>query len=83
MSTPDVKRFGRSVLNTVDLIAILPHYLQMVLECFEDQDIHPHSGDIETVARVGKVTARMVRGQVCLSATVSSSTSVFRRWVRF
>lgn len=83
MSTPDVKRFGRSVLNTVDLIAILPHYLQMLLECFEDQDIHPHSGDIETVARVGKVTARMVRRQICLSATVSSSSSVFRRWVRF
>lgn len=83
MSTPDVKRFGRSVLNTVDLIAILPHYLQMILECFEDQDIHPHSGDIETVARVGKVTARMVRRQVCLSATVSSSSSVFRRSVRF
>lgn len=55
VSTPDLKRFGRSVLNTVDLVAILPHYLQIVLECFEDQDIHLHSGDIETVARVGKV----------------------------
>ena len=55
VSTPDLKRFGRSVLNTVDLIAILPHYLQMVLEYFEDEDIHLHSGDIETVARVGKV----------------------------
>lgn len=56
MSTPDLKCFGRSVLNTVDLIAILPHYLQMILECFEDEDVHLHSGDIETVARVGKVT---------------------------
>ncbi|KAA8584643.1 hypothetical protein FQN60_008428 [Etheostoma spectabile] len=55
VSTPDLKCFGRSMLNTVDLVAILPHYLQMVLECFEDQDIHLHSGDIETVARVGKV----------------------------
>lgn len=54
-STPDLKCFGRSVLNTVDLVAILPHYLQMALEHFEDEDIHPHSGDIETVARVGKV----------------------------
>ncbi|XP_078128196.1 potassium voltage-gated channel subfamily V member 2 [Sander vitreus] len=54
-STPDLKCFGRSMLNTVDLVAILPHYLQMVLECFEDQDMHLHSGDIETVARVGKV----------------------------
>ncbi|KAF7217696.1 potassium voltage-gated channel subfamily V member 2-like [Nothobranchius furzeri] len=55
LSTPDLRCFGRSVLNTVDLIAILPHYLQMVLECFEDEDFHLHSGDIETVARVGKV----------------------------
>ncbi|XP_047426306.1 potassium voltage-gated channel subfamily V member 2 [Mugil cephalus] len=55
LSTPDLKCFGRSVLNTVDLIAILPHYLQMMLECFEDEDMHLHSGDILTVARVGKV----------------------------
>uniref|UniRef100_A0A672JR95 Potassium voltage-gated channel subfamily V member 2 n=1 Tax=Salarias fasciatus TaxID=181472 RepID=A0A672JR95_SALFA len=55
VSTPDIRCFGRSVLNTVDLIAILPHYLQTVLECFEDEDIHPNSGDIETVGRVGKV----------------------------
>ncbi|XP_042251879.1 potassium voltage-gated channel subfamily V member 2 [Thunnus albacares] len=55
VSTPDLKRFGSSVLNTVDLIAILPHYLQMGLECFEDKDMHLHSGDIETVGRVGKV----------------------------
>ncbi|XP_042365932.1 potassium voltage-gated channel subfamily V member 2 [Plectropomus leopardus] len=55
VSTPDLKSFGRSMLNTVDLVAILPHYLQIVLEYFEDADLHPHSGDIETVARVGKV----------------------------
>uniref|UniRef100_A0A3Q4BBQ5 Potassium voltage-gated channel subfamily V member 2 n=1 Tax=Mola mola TaxID=94237 RepID=A0A3Q4BBQ5_MOLML len=55
VSTPNLRRFGRSVLNTVDLIAILPHYLQLILECFEDEDMHLHSGDIETVARVGKV----------------------------
>ncbi|XP_011480441.1 potassium voltage-gated channel subfamily V member 2-like [Oryzias latipes] len=55
VSTPDLRCFGRSVLNTVDLVAILPHYLQMVLECFEDEDFHLHSGDIEAVARVGKV----------------------------
>ncbi|XP_054469067.1 potassium voltage-gated channel subfamily V member 2 [Anoplopoma fimbria] len=54
VSTPDLKCFVRSVLNTVDLVAILPHYLQIVLECFDDDDTHLHS-DIETVARVGKV----------------------------
>uniref|UniRef100_A0A3P9I557 Potassium channel, subfamily V, member 2a n=1 Tax=Oryzias latipes TaxID=8090 RepID=A0A3P9I557_ORYLA len=40
VSTPDLRCFGRSVLNTVDLVAILPHYLQMLLECFEDEDFH-------------------------------------------
>uniref|UniRef100_A0A672Z5F9 Potassium channel, subfamily V, member 2a n=1 Tax=Sphaeramia orbicularis TaxID=375764 RepID=A0A672Z5F9_9TELE len=40
VSTPELTRFGRSVLNTVDLVAILPHYLQMVLEQFDDQDFH-------------------------------------------
>ncbi|XP_033845072.1 potassium voltage-gated channel subfamily V member 2 [Periophthalmus magnuspinnatus] len=55
VSTPNLRRFGRSMLNTVDLIAILPHYLQIVLECFEYEDIHLDSEDIETVGRVGKV----------------------------
>ncbi|KAM8743968.1 potassium voltage-gated channel subfamily V member 2 [Acanthopagrus schlegelii] len=55
MSTPDLKRFGSSVLNTVDLVAILPHYLQMLLEYFSAEDVQLHSGDIETVGRVGKL----------------------------
>ncbi|XP_075935923.1 potassium voltage-gated channel subfamily V member 2 [Anarhichas minor] len=53
VSTPDLKCFVRSVLNTVDMVAILPHYLQMLLECFED--MHLHSGDIEAMSRVGKM----------------------------
>ncbi|KAK5900503.1 hypothetical protein CgunFtcFv8_025461 [Champsocephalus gunnari] len=53
--TPDLKSFARSVLNTVDLVAILPHYLQMVLECFEDHDTQLHSEEVQTVGRVGKV----------------------------
>ena len=55
VSTPDLRCFGRSVLNIVDLVAILPHYLQMMLECYEAEDVHLHAGDIETVGRVGKV----------------------------
>uniref|UniRef100_A0A8C4X497 Potassium voltage-gated channel subfamily V member 2 n=1 Tax=Erpetoichthys calabaricus TaxID=27687 RepID=A0A8C4X497_ERPCA len=54
-STPDINRFVRSVLNAVDLIAILPLYLQIVLETFENEDYGRHDHDIETVARVGKV----------------------------
>lgn len=55
VSTPDLRRFGHSMLNAVDLIAILPLYMQMTLECFDDEDTHRHSGDIETMAHVGKV----------------------------
>ncbi|XP_067838429.1 potassium voltage-gated channel subfamily V member 2 [Heptranchias perlo] len=55
VSTPDIEKFARSVLNTVDLIAILPFYLQITLECFEDEDYGRHDQDIERVGRVGKV----------------------------
>ncbi|XP_077352736.1 potassium voltage-gated channel subfamily V member 2 [Festucalex cinctus] len=55
LSTANIRSFGRSVLNSVDLIAILPHYLQLLLECFDEEDAHVHSGDIEAVSRVGKL----------------------------
>ncbi|XP_067885130.1 potassium voltage-gated channel subfamily V member 2 [Heterodontus francisci] len=55
LSTPDIEKFARSVLNAVDLIAILPFYLQVLLECFEDEDYGRHDQDIEKVGRVGKV----------------------------
>lgn len=55
VSTPDLTHFAKSVLNAVDLIAILPLYLQMLLESFESDDYGRHGSDIETVGRVGKV----------------------------
>ncbi|XP_072928427.1 potassium voltage-gated channel subfamily V member 2 [Hemitrygon akajei] len=55
MSTPDIEKFAQSALNAVDLIAILPFYLQIILECFEDEDYGRHDQDIEKVGRVGKV----------------------------
>lgn len=59
-STPNLRRFARSALNLVDLVAILPFYLQLLLECFtgEDQGLgkgSPREHDLETVGRVGKV----------------------------
>ncbi|XP_012576780.1 PREDICTED: potassium voltage-gated channel subfamily V member 2 [Condylura cristata] len=67
-STPDLRRFARSALNLVDLVAILPLYLQLLLECFTGQDQgrgkgSPHEHDLETVGRVGKVgqVLRVVR----------------------
>ncbi|XP_051644402.1 potassium voltage-gated channel subfamily V member 2 [Manacus candei] len=60
VSTPDLRRFASSALNAVDLIAILPLYLQLLLECFTDDDQprgrgSQHEHDIEKVGRVGKV----------------------------
>lgn len=57
LSTPSIRSFGRSVLNCVDLIAILPHYLQLLLEFFDGGDAHVHPGDMEAMSRVGKVKA--------------------------
>ncbi|XP_029776998.1 potassium voltage-gated channel subfamily V member 2 [Suricata suricatta] len=59
-STPDLRRFVRSALNLVDLVAILPLYLQLLLESVTGEDqLHskgsPHEHDLETVGRVGKV----------------------------
>ncbi|XP_078252903.1 potassium voltage-gated channel subfamily V member 2 [Rhinoraja longicauda] len=55
LTTPDIEKFVQSTLNAVDLIAILPFYLQVTLECFEDDDYGRHDRDIERVGRVGKV----------------------------
>uniref|UniRef100_G1SLP1 Potassium voltage-gated channel subfamily V member 2 n=1 Tax=Oryctolagus cuniculus TaxID=9986 RepID=G1SLP1_RABIT len=60
VSTPDLRRFARSALNLVDLVAILPLYLQLLLECFTGEDQghgkgSPREHDLETVGRVGKV----------------------------
>ncbi|XP_074052604.1 potassium voltage-gated channel subfamily V member 2 [Macrotis lagotis] len=59
-STPDLRRFARSALNLVDLVAILPLYLQLLLESFADERQaggkgSPREQDLETVGCVGKV----------------------------
>ncbi|XP_070794721.1 potassium voltage-gated channel subfamily V member 2 isoform X2 [Pituophis catenifer annectens] len=60
LSTPDLHRFASSALNAVDLIAILPLYLQLLLELFIDETHtgghgSQHEHEIEKVGRVGKV----------------------------
>ncbi|XP_053556066.1 potassium voltage-gated channel subfamily V member 2-like [Bombina bombina] len=55
-STPDIKRFSKTVLNIVDLIAILPFYVHIIFERFsEEADINLHHNDIEKMERVGQV----------------------------
>ncbi|KAG8455201.1 hypothetical protein GDO86_001409, partial [Hymenochirus boettgeri] len=59
ISTPNPQHFVRSGLNAVDLIAILPLYLQLLLETFTDEDRSgkgsSHEHEIEAVGRVGKL----------------------------
>lgn len=60
ISTPDLRHFVSSTLNAVDLIAILPLYLQLLLEHYVDEDQprgrgSQHEHEIEKVGRVGKV----------------------------
>uniref|UniRef100_A0AAZ3QFF6 ATP synthase F(0) complex subunit e, mitochondrial n=1 Tax=Oncorhynchus tshawytscha TaxID=74940 RepID=A0AAZ3QFF6_ONCTS len=45
------------MLNTVDLIAILPQYLQLALECFENNDYVKHGHDIRTVGQTARYSA--------------------------
>ncbi|XP_031994442.1 potassium voltage-gated channel subfamily V member 2 [Hylobates moloch] len=53
-STPDLRRFARSALNLVDLVAILPLYLQLLLECFTGED-HQRGQTVGSVGKVGQV----------------------------
>ncbi|KAM3937680.1 potassium voltage-gated channel subfamily V member 2 [Leptodactylus fuscus] len=59
ISTPDIQRFVRSVLNAVDLIAILPLYFQLLIETLSEENNggkrSSHEHEIEAVGRVGKV----------------------------
>lgn len=55
VSAPNLKDFAKSILNTVDLVAILPHYLQMGLECIDSQELAKPGSDLKTVGQVGKL----------------------------
>nr|XP_060618249.1 potassium voltage-gated channel subfamily V member 2 [Anolis sagrei ordinatus] len=59
ISTPDLRHFVTSALNAVDLIAVLPLYIQVFLEHFVEDlprgQGSSHEHDIEKVGRVGKV----------------------------
>ncbi|KPP69095.1 potassium voltage-gated channel subfamily V member 2-like [Scleropages formosus] len=54
VSTPDVRLFLTSLLNAVDLMAILPLYLQVAIENWESEGNEGLEGD-NTVRRMGKV----------------------------
>ncbi|XP_075414971.1 potassium voltage-gated channel subfamily V member 2 [Tenrec ecaudatus] len=56
-STPDLRAFTRGALNLVDLVAVLPFYLQLLLEGIagEEGQGPAREHDLETVGRVGQV----------------------------
>ncbi|TRZ04545.1 hypothetical protein DNTS_014391 [Danionella cerebrum] len=54
-STPDLGRFFKSMLNAVDLMAILPQIVQFTIENFENYNPGKQSTDMETVGQVSKV----------------------------
>uniref|UniRef100_A0A8C1XX90 Potassium voltage-gated channel subfamily V member 2 n=1 Tax=Cyprinus carpio TaxID=7962 RepID=A0A8C1XX90_CYPCA len=55
VSTPDIGRFVKSILNTVDLMAILPQFFQFALESIETFGSRKQTTDMETVGQVSKV----------------------------
>ncbi|XP_068127272.1 potassium voltage-gated channel subfamily V member 2-like [Hyperolius riggenbachi] len=55
-SASGIKRFLKTVLNIVDLIAILPFYIQIIFERFsEEADMHLHPDDIDKMEHVGQL----------------------------
>ncbi|KAG9480699.1 hypothetical protein GDO78_012256 [Eleutherodactylus coqui] len=56
LSTSDIRRFLKTVLNIVDLVAILPFYIQIIFERFsEEANVHQHHDDMERMERVGQL----------------------------
>lgn len=55
VSTPDICCFVKSLLNAVDLMAILPQFLQFVLESFETFGPGIQNADMQTVGQMSKV----------------------------
>ncbi|XP_062844011.1 potassium voltage-gated channel subfamily V member 2 [Trichomycterus rosablanca] len=56
LTTCDVKTFLKSGLNFVDLVAVMPYFIQLVFEVFSDQEDLNVQGDLKTMARVSKVS---------------------------
>nr|XP_033811846.1 potassium voltage-gated channel subfamily V member 2-like [Geotrypetes seraphini] len=56
LSTADIKKFLTTALNVVDLVAILPFYIQILFEQLpEEVELHVHHDDIKKMERVGQL----------------------------
>ncbi|TSK13572.1 Potassium voltage-gated channel subfamily V member 2 [Bagarius yarrelli] len=56
LTTCDIKSFLKSALNFVDLVAVMPYFLQLVFEAFSDQEDLSVQDDLKTMTRVSKVS---------------------------
>ncbi|XP_026886133.2 potassium voltage-gated channel subfamily V member 2 [Electrophorus electricus] len=56
LTTCDVKHFLKSALNFVDLVAVMPYFIQLVFEAFADQEDLSVQDELKTMERVSKVS---------------------------
>ncbi|TRY66295.1 hypothetical protein DNTS_008056 [Danionella cerebrum] len=56
LTTCDIKHFVKSALNFVDLVAVMPYFIQILFEAFADQEDLSVKDDLKTMARVSKVS---------------------------
>ncbi|XP_070976390.1 potassium voltage-gated channel subfamily V member 2-like [Oncorhynchus clarkii lewisi] len=56
LTTCDIKHFVKSGLNFVDLLAVMPYFIQIIFEIFTDVDDAGAQEDLKTMARVSKVS---------------------------
>ncbi|KAL2097622.1 hypothetical protein ACEWY4_006829 [Coilia grayii] len=55
-TTCNIKQFLKSALNFVDLVAVMPYFLQLVFEAFANSEDVNVQDDLKTMARVSKVS---------------------------
>ncbi|XP_028833045.1 potassium voltage-gated channel subfamily V member 2 [Denticeps clupeoides] len=55
-TTCDIKHFLKSALNFVDLVAVMPYFIQLVFEAFTDSEDLSVQDDLKAMARVSKVS---------------------------
>uniref|UniRef100_A0A667Y1L4 Si:rp71-39b20.4 n=1 Tax=Myripristis murdjan TaxID=586833 RepID=A0A667Y1L4_9TELE len=56
VTTANIKQFVKSALNFVDLVAVMPYFLQIIFEIFVDSEDVSAQEDLKTMARVSKVS---------------------------
>lgn len=56
LTTCDIKHFLKSALNFVDLVAVMPYFIQLIFEAFSNPEDLNAQDDLKTMARVSKVS---------------------------